>query len=187
MDPLSVLEKRIERLELQIFPKGPNLSQDVKTEDISDLLLQTQTMISSALSCREAITSILQHMTTINEYLDPTNGESELEVEAKRHYLLELYPELKDTVRLISTFENLTPYGDSQNIVKVTELCEKLESLAASNVEIFQESQEVTQNTVSALQKYNDIVESIKLLFAQLDAAVSDLEMALLPKFSAEE
>ncbi|CAH1369256.1 hypothetical protein MTP99_010723 [Tenebrio molitor] len=187
MDSLDFLEKRIEALELQILPKNPNFAIDDKTQEISDLLLQTQTMISSALSCREAITSILQHMTTINEYLDPSNGENELEVEAKRHYLLELYPELKDTVKLISTFENLTPYTDSESILKVTELTDKLESLAVYNLKIFEESQQVTQKTVCALQQYNDIISSIKVLFSQLDKAITDLEAALLPKFVTEE
>ncbi|EFA03783.1 uncharacterized protein LOC658790 [Tribolium castaneum] len=187
MDSLDVLEKRIAALELQVLPKNPNFASDDKTQEITHLLLLTQTMISSALSCREAITSILQHMTTINEYLDPSNGENELEVEAKRHYLLELYPELKDTVKLISTFESLTPYTDSSSIIKVTELTDKLESLAVSNLKIFEESQEVTKKTVSALQQYNDIISTIKVLFSQLDKAITDLEVALLPKFVTEE
>lgn len=93
MDAIDLLEKRIEALELQVLPRE-KASLESKSQAITDLLLQTQTMISSALSCREAITSILQHMTTINDYLDPCNGENDLEVEAKRHYLLELYPEV---------------------------------------------------------------------------------------------
>ncbi|KAJ8917784.1 hypothetical protein NQ315_010690 [Exocentrus adspersus] len=168
MDAIDLLEKRIEALELQVLSKDTSASQ---TQAITDLLMQTHTMITSALSCREAITSILQHMTTINEYLDPSYGENVLEVEAKRHYLLELYPELKDTVKLIGTFENLIPYADSANIVKVTELSEKLDRLAVNNLSIYEESVEVTQNVLASLQKYNDITGSIKVLFAQLDRA----------------
>ncbi|KAJ8978110.1 hypothetical protein NQ317_015920 [Molorchus minor] len=185
MDAIDLLEKRIEALELHVLPKNKN-SID-KSHVITDLLLQTHTMITSALSCREAITSILQHMTTINEYLDPTNGENVLEVEAKRHYLLELYPELKDTVQLIGTFESLVPYTDSANIVRVTELSEKLDQLAVNNLSIYEESREVTQKVLQSLQRYNDITNSIKMLFAQLDKAVTDLENALQPKFTTEE
>lgn len=93
VDAIDLVEKRIEALERQILPKGPQPS-NVKFQPITDLLTQTQTMISSALSCREAITTTLQQLDTINSYLDPNNGENDLEVEAKRQYLLELYPEV---------------------------------------------------------------------------------------------
>lgn len=186
MDAIDLLEKRIEALELQVLSKDTS-SVANQTQAITDLLMQTHTMITSALSCREAITSILQHMMTINEYLDPSYGENVLEVEAKRHYLLELYPELKDTVKLIGTFENLIPYADSANILKVTELSEKLDRLAVNNLSIYEESVEVTQNVLASLQKYNDITGSIKVLFAQLDRAVTDLENALQPRFTTEE
>ncbi|KAL1491147.1 hypothetical protein ABEB36_011788 [Hypothenemus hampei] len=185
MDPIDLLEKRIEALELQVFPKEASLEN--RAQAITDLLLQTQTMISSALSCREAITSILQHMTTINEYLDPCNGENILEVEAKRYYLLELYPELKDTVQLIGTFQNLIPYTNSDNINKVTELSDKLEQLACTNLSVYEESRGVTQDILRSLQQYNDITSSIQVLFAQLDRAITDLEAALQPRFIPEE
>ncbi|CAH1984641.1 unnamed protein product [Acanthoscelides obtectus] len=186
MEAIDLLEKRIAALELQVLPENPN-SEANKTQTITDLLLQTQTMITSALSCREAITSILQHMTTINEYLDPSTEASELEVEAKRHYLLELYPELKGTVQIIGNFENLVPFIDSSNILKVVELSGKLEQYASNNLTLYEESRQVTMKVLNSLQQYNDIQTSLKTLFAQLDKAVNDLERALKPKFSTEE
>ncbi|KAG5893760.1 hypothetical protein JTB14_001205 [Gonioctena quinquepunctata] len=186
MDPISLLEKRIEALELQILPRD-RTSITKKTTDVTTLLMETQTMITSALSCREAITSMLQHMTTINEYLDPNAEANELEVEAKRHYLLELYPELKDTIQTIGTFESLLPYIDSVNILKVAELSDKIEQLAVGNWDIYAECKEVTHKVLKSLQQYNDITHSIKILFAQLDTAVTVLEDALQPRFVTEE
>lgn len=186
MNAIDILEKRIEALELVVLPRENN-SEIVKNRAITDLLLQTQTMISSALSCREAITSILSHMTTINEYLDPTNGENELEVEAKRLYLLELYPELKETVQLIATFESLIPYTDSTNILRINDLSDKLEQLAIANLSTYEESKKVTRKVLESLQLYSDVTGSIKLLFAQLDKAITDLEAALQPRFTCEE
>ncbi|XP_066159120.1 dynactin subunit 3 [Euwallacea fornicatus] len=186
MESIDLLEKRIEALELQILPKDKS-SIDGTSPAITDVLLHTQTMISSALSCRDAITSILQNMTTINDYLDPCNGENDLEVEAKRHYLLELYPELKDTVQLIRTFQNLMPFTNSENILKVTELSDKLQQLTADNLTIYEESREVTKNVLKSLQQYSDITRSISVLFIQLDRTVTDLEAALQPRFVTEE
>lgn len=186
MDAITLLEKRIAALELQILPADKTcLSSD--SQSITDLLLQTQTMIKSALSCREAITSILQHTLTINEYLDPNHGTNELEVEAKRHYLLELYPEIKETIRTVGSFEKLVPFVDSANISKVTELAEKMEHLGVANLSLYEQSREVTMKVLKSLQQYNDITMSIKMLFGQLDRAVSELEEALQPVFDTEE
>lgn len=184
MDVLDLLEKRIAALELQVLPKNSDVAG---SQVITDLLMQTHTMLQSALSCRESITTILNYMNTINDYLDPNNGESELEIDAKRHALLELYPELKDTVQLVSTIESLTPYTDSSNIMKVTELSGKLEQLAVTNLGIYDENREYTHNVIKCLQQYNDITSSIKILFGQLDKAMTDLEIALEPKITAEE
>lgn len=71
--------------------------------------------------------------------------------------------------------------------MKVTELSDKLEHLTATNLVIYEESREVTQNVLKSLQQYNDITNSIKVLFAQLDRAITDLEVALQPKFLTEE
>ncbi|XP_056644647.1 uncharacterized protein LOC130900078 isoform X1 [Diorhabda carinulata] len=187
MDPITILEKRIEALELQVFPSGDHSLIGIKTQTITNLLQETQTMITSALSCREAITSMLQHLVTINDYLDPSGGADELEVEAKRHYLLELYPELKNTIQSIGTFETLLPYIDSINISKIVDLSSKLEELAVSNLSLYGECRDVTKKVLVALQNYNDISNSIIVLFAQLDTAVSNLEVALQPKFATEE
>lgn len=186
MDAISLLEKRIEALELQVLPADRS-SLSNETQTVTDLLLQTQTMIKSALSCREAITSILHHTVTINEYLDPSHGSSELEIEAKRHYLLELYPEIRETIQTVGTFEKLIPFIDSTNITKLTELAEKLEHLAVTNLTLYDESREVTVKVLKSLQDYNDISMSIKLLFGQLDRAILELEEALKPKFVTEE
>ncbi|KAJ8960426.1 hypothetical protein NQ318_013708 [Aromia moschata] len=169
MDAIDLLEKRIEALELQVLPKDKNDTID-KTHAITDLLLQTHTMITSALSCREAITSILQHMTTINEYLDPTNGENVLEVEAKRHYLLELYPELKDTVQLIGTFESLVPYTRFGKHRAGYRAIGKIGSTRRQQFE-----------------NITILLIPLRYCLRSFDKAVTDLENALQPKFATEE
>lgn len=184
---INLLEKRIEALELQVLPNDKT-SLSSNNQTITDLLLQTQTMITSALSCREAITSILQLTGRINDYLDPTGWSSnELEVNAKRHFLLELYPEIKDMIHTIHNIETMVPFMDSVNITRVAESADKLQQLASSNLTMYDENREVTFRVLKSLQQYNDITSSLKILFAQIDKAVSDLENALQPQFVMEE
>lgn len=186
MNAIDSLEKRIKVLELQVLPLDrSSLSRD--TQSITDLLLQTQMMIKSALSCREAITSILHHTATINEYLNPNYGSNEIDVEAKRHYLLELYPEIREIVQTVSSFEKLVTFIDSEKITKMVELADKLEHITFNNLTLYDESRQVTIKVLKSLQHYNDITTSIKLLFGSLDKAISELEEALQPKFITEE
>lgn len=186
MNAIDSLEKRINALELQVLPTNRCcLSPD--TQSVTDLLFQTQIMIKSALSCREAITSVLYHTLTLNEYLNPNCGSNEVDAKSKHHYLLELYPEIRESGQAVSTFEKLITFIDSEKIVKVTELAEKLENLTASNLTIYDKSREVTIKVLRSLQHYNDIITSIKLLFGSLDKAISELEEAFQDKFITEE
>nr|CAI5830108.1 unnamed protein product [Callosobruchus analis] len=116
MEAIDLLEKRIAALELQVLPENSN-SEANKTQTITDLLIQTQTMITSALSCREAITSILQHMTTINEYLDPAlkpANSRELEQYAANN--LSLYEESRQVT--MKVLNSLQQYNDIQTSLK---------------------------------------------------------------------
>lgn len=185
MDAVDLLEKRIEALELQILPKDKSVLSN-KSQTIADLLTETQTMISSALSCRESVTSLLQHMHTINEYLDPSSGEYDLEADIKKQYLLQIYPELKARVELIKTFNNLIQFTNSESLQKVTELSGKLQTLAGSNVEIYEECKEVNENVLKALQEYNNISTTIKVLFTQMDKDISQFEYTQNIKISTE-
>ncbi|CAG9858963.1 unnamed protein product [Phyllotreta striolata] len=183
MDPIVGLEKQIEALELQALQNEDQSQIKSKIQAITGLLLQTRMMINSALSCREALTSMLQPLTTVNDYLNPSTSGNDVEAEAKRLYLLESYPELIGTVQTIGTFESLLPFLGSINISKVVEFCEILEELALNNTELYGECRDVIKEVLAALQDYNDISNSIKALLSQWDFTISNLEHALQPKF----
>lgn len=187
MDPIVGLEKQIEALELQVLPTEDHSKILNKIEAITSLLMQTQKMITSALSCREAITSMLQPLVTINDYLNSTDNNCEVEVEAKRRYLLELYPELKNTVQSIGTFESLLPFLGSINTSRVVEFSEKLGELVLDNGKLYGECRDITENVLVALQQYNDISSSIQILLTQWDNTVLNLELALQPKCLNEQ
>lgn len=113
---ISLLEKRVAALELQVFNKNADTA---KNQVITDLLLQTHTMIASALSCRDNIVSILERMPLLNEYLNPSYMDNALELEARRQYVLEIYPELKRTVELVGKFQKLKLFTDSPQLEQV--------------------------------------------------------------------
>lgn len=180
-DPIDLLEKRIAALELQILPEDKNTELN-KTQAIADLLIQTHTMIATALSCRDVISSILEKLPIINEYLNPMYSENELELHAKRQYVLELYPELKQTAALMSEFDTVKDVTDSKVISRISDLSDKLENLTISTLSTYDECKVITCKVLESLQQYNDITKTIKILFAQLEYKVNEIETALAPK-----
>lgn len=184
MSAIDILEKRVEELEKQIL--GKRKQTDV-TQTIADQLIQTKVMISSALSLRESITSLLEKMPKVNEYLDPTLFVGELESEVKRQYVLLLYPELKETAELLQKFNGLKSVLDSKHILQVNDSMGKLNELAAANLVLYEKSRDTTNDILKALQAYNDIIMSIRKLFADLDQSITELEISRLPKAKIDD
>ncbi|KAK4879293.1 hypothetical protein RN001_007439 [Aquatica leii] len=181
MDPIDLLEKRIAALELEVLPLSKEVGPD-KSQLISNLLIQTHSMTTTALSCREVITSILRRMEVINDYLNPNYTDTQLDVQDKKQYILELYPEMKKSMQLVVDFERLRAFLDSSSINNIPSLVDKLEKLTISSVNTYEECKEVTNKILYALQQYNDITMSIKILFAQLEESITNIEISLQPR-----
>lgn len=101
--------------------------------------------------------------------------------------LANFFNQLQETVQLIGKFQSLLPHTNSETVLKVTQLSDKLERLWMTNQSVYEDSKEVTRNVLKSLQQYNDITNSIVVLFAQLDVAITNLETGLQPQFETEE
>lgn len=184
MTPVDSLEKRLEALENKVFAQKNVID---KTRTVTDQLLQTKIMIKSALSLRESITSLLEKMPKINEYLDPTYSVNESETELKRRYVILLYPELKETAELLHRFNDLKSMADSKAVVQISDSVGKMNELAAKNLALYEKSRDTTNDILKALQAYNDITFSIRKLFADLDKSLTELELLIHTKVKMEE
>lgn len=175
-DPIDILEKRIAALELQILP--PKVSEEALAQTtITDMLIQTNTLIASALSGREIVNTILNRMVELNQCLDPTFYENKLHIQAKRQFILALYPEIKKYGELVQKLKScMLPVLDSQPLNNVPNLIPKLEQLTVSNLKMHEESQEVSASIEKTLQQYNDIICSISRTYVQLEDIVTRLE-----------
>lgn len=187
MDAIDLIAKRISALELAVFPNGEYVKPDKSQPEITDLLLQTHSMTVTALSCREVVTSILKRMETINDYLLPDYCDNQLDIQDKHQYILELYPEMKKTLKLLEEFEQLKAFLDSPPINNIPSLVDQLENLTLDNISTYQECKSLTDKILRALQQYSDITMSIKILFAQLEQSITNIEISLQPKPTIDE
>lgn len=155
----------------------PKVSEDALAQTtVADMLIQTNTLIASALSGRDIVNTILNRMVELNQYLDPNYYENKLNIQAKRQFILALYPEIKKYGESIQKLKSLVPVLDSQQLNNVPSLIPKLEQLTVSNLKMHEESQEVSASIAQALQQYNDIIYSISRTFVQLEDIVTRLE-----------
>lgn len=184
MGLFEILEKRVVAWEKKVL--GQKNVTD-KTRTITEQLLQTKVMIKSSLSLRDCITSLLEKMPKINEYLDPTYSVNESETEIKRRYVILLYPELRENAELLHRLNDVKSTVDSEAIVKISDLVGKLNELAAANLALYEKSRYITNNILKALQAYNDITMLIGKLFADLDKSVTELELSIHTQVKMEE
>ena len=187
MDPIDLLEQRIAALELQVLPQNSQTPPTKRLTNVAELLIQAHTMTSTALSCREIISSILKKLSFINGYLDPLYCENQLELEGKRRYVLEMYPELKDTAALLKEFDDLEPVLNCENINVVPNVATKIERMAAAVADVHDENAVTTRQILECLYKYIEISKTVQVLFAQLERSVAELEQVLYPKVQMDE
>lgn len=186
MDSIDWLEKRIAALELAVLPQTKDVPID-KSQIITELLLQTHSMTLTALSCREVITTVLKQVEMVNDYLNPNYSDIQLDLEDKRRYVLELYPEMQKTMQLVVDFDRIKALLESPVVNNIPSLVEQLQKLTLSNISTYEECKEVNSTVLRLLQQYANITKSFKILFAQLEQSVTIVEEAMKPKQPVDE
>lgn len=179
MDPIGILERKIAALELKVLPLE-NISEENMSQSVTDMLLQINTLISSALSCREVVTAISNRMDELNTYLDPNIYGQSLDTDAKKQLMISIYPEIRKYAESIKKMKTLVPVLNSQSINNVPSLITKLEQLSILHLDMQNESQIVSRYIIEAFQKYNYIIDSLTRIFVQFEEAVTHLEIDMI-------
>lgn len=179
-DAIDLLEKRLAALEVQVLPEKEAYLLFIP--GVVDLLIEAQTMIKTALSCRDVMSSIVEKLPLINAFLDPMHCENELELQTRRQYILEMTPELMQSASLLTRLEMVKCFTDSKSITRIADLSEKLESVAVSSFTHYTGHKLLTEDVVNYVQMYNEVIKTIKELFAQFEFNLTEIEKALAPK-----
>ncbi|KAF7386015.1 hypothetical protein HZH66_011857 [Vespula vulgaris] len=165
MASVKLLEDRVVELEKQIYGLGKVLQLDdpLPETSITDNLLHTNTLISSALSGREKINEAIKRLPELNKHLDITLEELDMPIEAKLHLLLLLEQELM-------------PVLETDSLKDVPELSVKLNELSLKQLKIHEETEVFTKNMHSVFCMYNDVIDSISKTLISLDKEITRAE-----------
>ncbi|XP_044751801.1 uncharacterized protein LOC123311774 isoform X2 [Coccinella septempunctata] len=187
MPNLDLIESRIAALEREILGIANNGNTDDLKTTVTDSLIQAHTMISSALSCRDSITAVMDRMAKVDEYLDPLYVVQMIDVECKMTYVLEMHEKLKENYESLKALDKLLVILNSENINRLIDNDDRIKLALIENFAINQERLKTVENVIKVLVGYNDMMKNIKLLFRQMNLLLTNLESGQEQTFKNEE
>lgn len=173
---LSALEKRVAEMEKVVFGEISPLDTKIT---VVEALLNAHTMIKSSLIGHDNIVHVLERLPELNEFLDPTYSNNNIEIETKRKYILLLHSELQNLGVLLKEFQRVEKVVDSDAIANTTKLSEKLDTIIANNVNTHLESTASSKQVLETINKYNDILSSLEVLLMQFDQTATQIEQEM--------
>ncbi|CAD6210081.1 GSCOCG00010865001-RA-CDS [Cotesia congregata] len=183
MVAIGILEERITELENRIYgAAAPAIDATLPETSIVDNILHANTLISSALSGRERTNALVKRLPQLNELLDTSYENDDLNIEAKLEIIIAMESEIKKNLELFNKVQELMPALEINKIQNVPELTPKLEHLTVNYLNLYEESNQISQSIHKVFSKYNNIIDTISKSLISLDAAITAAEKAAAPK-----
>lgn len=180
----EILEKRICDLEKKIYglEKKPNVEGPMPENNIIESVAHANTLISSALSGREKINTLIQRLPELESYTESDFEPTELQTNVKLEYILAMEPEIRENAQRLIQLKELLPVLESDRFKNLPEMSEKLHDISLKYVEFGEQAEEVNSDTRSMINRYNDIITNVSKTLIALDTEVSELERKAEPK-----
>ncbi|XP_058803135.1 uncharacterized protein LOC131671040 [Phymastichus coffea] len=179
----KVLEQRIAELEKKLFGLEEKVNMDsVPESSVIDSLSHANTLISSALSGRDKINTLIQRLPEIESYIESDFEPTEVQTDVKLEYIEAMQAEIKENAIKLIKLKELAPVLESDSFKNLPELSEKLHNLSLKYIELGKRAEIVNSDTRNMISRYNDIITNISKTLIDMDAKVTALEKAVEPK-----
>lgn len=178
VSPIDVLESRISELEIQVYGKIMKSSVDGPFPDstILDNLLHVNTLISSALSGREKTNALVTRLPELNEYLDMSNRDDDLQTESKLELLLTMEQDFHRNQQLVDKIQENSAVLNTDDLKYLPELTPNMENLTLNYLEYYEKSNEITNEIREMFSKYDSIIHTISKSMISMDAVITAAE-----------
>lgn len=179
-DSITVLEDRINILELKAFGQTGQIPE--MSLSIVENLLESQKIVSSALSGREKVSSVLKRLDQLEAVLDPMYEDSVVDCAAKLSFILSMEQDLEEITRQLVRVNELSPCMESEQLRHIPQLMKQLGKLTSTMVEQKQKNDLMEDKIDELIKKYTEINNGVTAVFATLDNKVKELEIKARPK-----
>ncbi|XP_034937213.1 uncharacterized protein [Chelonus insularis] len=182
MNAIETLEERISELEKRIHGAvTPSIDDPLPETSVIDNILHVNTLISSALSGRERTSALVKRLPQLNELLDTSYDDNDLNTDAKLEVLLTVEDDVKKNFELFNKLQELMPCLEIDKIKNIPELSPKLEHLSAEYLKLYEDNGKHNEHIYQYFSKYNEIIDTITKTLISLDNAVTAAEIAAAP------
>lgn len=191
MDPLDILDDRISQLEQKVIGSSgagaAALRGNSDKLSVLEALSHASQLLNSALSGREKALAVMQRISELNRYMDPTFEDSTMTCEAKLEIILARERELRQDLSNLEQAQRLvSTVLDNQNAISsmqaVSGLSGQLEKLTLITLDSVQGVEALNEQAQDLFQRYNCIVKELTRAFMLLDEMVTAEEERSNPK-----
>ncbi|XP_044009317.1 uncharacterized protein LOC122853119 [Aphidius gifuensis] len=178
--PIDILESRISELEIQVYGKNDMKSLvDTPSPDSSilDNLLHVNTLVSSSLSGRKNTNALVTRLLELNDLLDMSNKDDDVQTESKAEILLTMENDFHKNLEHLNKIQELSSSLDADELKYIPELTPKIETMALNYLQNYEKSTKISNDIQDMFSKYNSIINTISKSMVTLDAAISAAEM----------
>lgn len=176
-EALDILENKIREIELKVY--GEKVEPIEHFNPIIDSLLQANTMMSAALSGREAFVSLFRRISELNYYLELNPlSEDPTGLNTKLNIIYSMKEELENSIEKLEKINELKGVLDNDKIKNTQLLKDDLTNLLAKHLSKKDELDEISKKVGDVLVQFNEICLEISKSFFLMNEAISKLENA---------
>lgn len=189
MEALDHIEKRIDNLN-RILGTSQNNDQNLAAADsekLTDSLLSASTLLASATSGRESINEFIKRAPELEKYLDPDFVEQQQDLRSKEVYLKMVAPELQETFQQLEEIKKLEPTLGAEYFRSMPDVTDKLKEMTEKTNEISQKNELLDESLTLAMQRYDEIQNSLKESLRSMNDRISRMEQRLQQKKKSDD
>jgi len=171
---IAALSRRLEKLENKIH--GHNKVRTNRTplvKSIADL----STDVGNSLAGHDRITPIIRRLDELEMYLDPVFGETGSQTDrVKQSIVLSQQNQIQQDLDTLERIKEMTSELSGEKMSDIDTSTTKLEQLQRIQLEQRKYSDDINQQTLDLVEKYNTIIGNLNQAFLQAEAEVAAAE-----------
>lgn len=180
MEALDHIEKRIDNLNRLLGTLPTDIeSPSATSETLTDSLLSASQLLASATSGREVITKFTERSAELEKCLDPNFVEEQQDLRAKEAYLQMIAPELQETFDQLDDIKKLEPTLGAEYFRAMPDVTDKLKTMNDTTSELAQKNDLLEESLTLAMQRYDEIHNSLKDSLHSMNDRISRMEERL--------
>ncbi|XP_028039937.1 uncharacterized protein LOC114250316 [Bombyx mandarina] len=182
MDPIAVLQSRIEQLEAKLG-LSPEISMDGQQGDsVTANLLSTAQAINNATAGHEKLHEAMQMASELNNYSDPNFVENLQKNDLHKQEVLAAEPVIRHHCRCMQQCKQATPVLESEAIQKAAQMQPTVDKMHAAAAEVKAEADAVSHGIQQLAETCGSAANDSSQQLANVAQMVEKVETKMFPK-----